>query len=147
MNIELKKMAEADIDDVHKIETQLFSDPWSKKAFLADLNNEYAISLTVHFENKVAGYASLYHTLEEIQIGNFAVAPDYHNRGIGTTIMEYIIELAKDLKAQLLILEVRRSNEAARKLYTKFGFKEVGQRRYYYRKPTEDALIMIKGID
>ncbi len=124
MNIEIKKMAEADIDDVHKIETRVFSDPWSKKAFLADLNNEYAISLTVHFENKVAGYASLYHALDEIQIGNFAVAPDYHNRGIGTVIMEYIIELAKDLKAQIKRLEVLGAKTAKERDHFKTAYQQ-----------------------
>ena len=147
MKLDIIKMTEADIDVVYEIETRVFSDPWSKQAFLADLKNDFAYPLVVRFENKIAGYASLYRAVDEIQIGNFAVAPDFHQRGIGAMLMEHILSLAVELKVRLLVLEVRPSNEAARKLYMKFGFKEAGKRRYYYHKPTEDALILVKGVD
>jgi hypothetical protein len=52
-------MTKDDIDGVHKIESKVFSDPWSKQAFLADLKNDYAHPLVAYFENKVAGYARL----------------------------------------------------------------------------------------
>ena len=147
MKIDITSMSEKDIDQVHIIESKVFSDPWSKKAFISDLKNEYAHPLTAYFENKVAGYATLYLAADELQIGNIAVSPDYHQRGIGTIIMEYILKLASEFKVRLLILEVRPSNEAACKLYNKFGFKKAGKRRFYYHKPVEDALIMIKGIE
>ncbi|HHI02112.1 MAG TPA: ribosomal-protein-alanine N-acetyltransferase [candidate division Zixibacteria bacterium] len=147
MKLDIIKMTEADIDAIYEIEKKLFSDPWSKQAFLSDLKNDFAYPLTVRFENKVAGYACLYRAVDEVQIGNFAVAPDFHQRGIGTMLMERILGMAAELEVRLFVLEVRPSNEAARKLYMKFGFKEAGKRRYYYRKPTEDALILIKGVD
>ncbi len=147
MKLDIIKMTEVDIDAVYEIETKVFADPWSKRAFLSDLKNDFTYPLVVRFENKVAGYACLYRAVDEIQIGNFAVAPDFHQRGIGTMLMEYILGLAAELQARLFILEVRPSNEAARRLYMKFGFKEAGKRRYYYRKPTEDALILIKSVD
>ncbi len=147
MKIEIKKMTETDIEAVHGIETRVFSDPWSKQAFISDLKNDYAYPLVTRFENKVAGYACLYRANDEIRIGNLAVVPDFQRRGIGTKLMDYIIKLAGELQKKLLILEVRQSNEAARKLYEKFDFKVAGQRRFYYRKPAEDALIMIRGID
>jgi len=140
-------MAESDIDDVHRIEVKVFSDPWSKRAFQSDMKNDFAIPLVAKFENKVAGYASLYAAADEIQIGNLAVAPDFHQRGIGTKLIEYIFKFAVDTQKRLLVLEVRPSNEAACKLYGKFGFKVAGKRKYYYHKPTEDALIMIRGVD
>ena len=140
-------MAENDIDEVHQIENRVFSDPWSKQAFLSDLKNDFAIPLVARFENRVAGYASLYAAADEIQIGNLAVAPDFHQRGIATRLIEHIIKMATETQKRLLVLEVRPSNEAACKLYTKFGFKVAGKRKYYYHKPTEDALIMIRGVD
>lgn len=140
-------MTDEDVDEIHRIESKVFSDPWSKRAFSSDIRNDFTIPLVARFEKKVAGYACLYKTADEIQIGNLAVSPDFHQRGIGTKIMEYIINLAAEQKVKVLVLEVRQSNEAARKLYLKFGFKVAGKRRYYYRKPQEDALIMIRGID
>ena len=147
MNIKITRMTDIDVDEIHKIESKVFSDPWSKRAFLSDIRNDFSIPLVAYFEKKVAGYACLYRTTDEIQIGNLAVSPDFHQRGIGTKIMEYIINLAAEQKVKTLVLEVRQSNEAARRLYLKFGFKVAGRRRYYYRKPSEDALIMIRGID
>lgn len=140
-------MAEADIDEVHEIESKVFSDPWSKRAFQSDLQNDYAWPLVARFERKVAGYASLYQAADELQIGNIAVAPDFHQRGIGTKLLEHIIKMARDNQKRLIILEVRPSNKAACSLYEKFGFKVAGKRKYYYHKPTEDALIMIRGVE
>ncbi len=147
MKIEIVKMAVNDIEDVHQIEVKVFNDPWSKQAFLSDMKNDFAIPLVARFENKVAGYASLYAAADEMQIGNLAVAPDFHQRGIGTKLIEHILKLAVETQKRLLVLEVRPSNEAACKLYRKFGFKVAGKRKYYYHKPTEDALIMIRGVD
>jgi ribosomal-protein-alanine N-acetyltransferase len=62
-------------------------------------------------------------------------------------LMEHVLNLASELKVRLLVLELRPSNKAAYNLYKKFGFEPAGKRKYYYRKPTEDALILIKGID
>jgi ribosomal-protein-alanine N-acetyltransferase len=147
MKIEIRKMSEADIDQVHEIESRVFSDPWSKKAFQSDLASSIALPHVALFENKVAGYICLYRVGDEIQIGNIAVSPDFHRRGIGTKLMEFILVLAAEQKRSLLVLEVRQSNEVACKLYEKFGFKVAGRRRLYYRQPMEDALIMIRGVD
>jgi ribosomal-protein-alanine N-acetyltransferase len=147
MKIEITRMAESDLDEVHQIETKVFSDPWSKQAFLSDLKNDFAIPLVARFENKVAGYTCLYSAADEIQIGNLAVSPDFRQRGIGTRLVEHIISLATENHKRLLVLEVRPSNEAACKLYAKFGFRVAGKRKYYYHKPTEDALIMIRGVE
>ncbi|OQX92647.1 MAG: ribosomal-protein-alanine N-acetyltransferase [candidate division Zixibacteria bacterium 4484_95] len=147
MDIKITRMTGEDVDEIHRIESKVFSEPWSKMAFLSDISNDFAIPLVARFEKKIAGYACLYKAVNEIQIGNLAVSPDFHQRGIGTKIMDYIIDLAAKQKVKVLILEVRQSNEAARKLYLKFGFRVAGKRKYYYHKPREDALIMIREVD
>jgi ribosomal-protein-alanine N-acetyltransferase len=147
MKIEIVKMAEKDVEEVHDIELKVFADPWSKQAFMADLKNDFAYPVVARFENKIAGYASLYQAADEMQIGNIAVAPDFHQRGIGTKLLEYIIQLAHENHKSLVVLEVRQSNTAATNLYKKFGFKVAGRRKYYYHKPVEDALIMIRGVE
>lgn len=147
IKIEITGMAESDVGEVHEIESKVYSDPWSKQAFMSDLKNDFAWPLVARFEKKVAGYASLYQAADELQIGNIAVSPDFHQRGIGTKLMEHIIRLAQENQKRLIVLEVRPSNEAACSLYKKFGFKVAGKRKYYYHKPTEDALIMIRGVE
>ncbi len=147
MKIEITRMAEEDLEEVHAIEKKLFSEPWSKRAFESDLRNDFAVPIVARFEDKVAGYASLYQAADELQIGNIAVAPDFHQRGIGTRLLEHSLAIARDNQKRLVVLEVRPSNTAACNLYKKYGFKVAGKRKYYYRKPTEDALIMIRGVD
>ena len=147
MKIEIVKMGENDIEEVHSIESRVFSQPWSKQAFISDLKNDFAVPLVARFEDKVAGYASLYQAADELQIGNIAVAPDFHQRGIGTLLLEHIIKVAQNNQKRLIVLEVRPSNTAACNLYKKFGFKVAGKRKYYYHKPIEDALIMIRGVE
>ena len=147
VKIEITRMAENDVDEVFQIESKVFADPWSKQAFLSDLKNNFAHPLVARFEKKVAAYASIYEAADEMEIGNLAVAPDFHQRGIGTKLLEYIVKLAAETHKRLLILEVRPSNTPAYNLYKKFGFKVAGKRKYYYHKPVEDALIMIKGVE
>jgi len=140
-------MTEADVEWVYEIETKVFANPWSKGAFSSDLKSDYAYPMVARVDDKVAGYACVYKAGDEIQIGNLAVAPDYHQRGIASKLLEQVIEFAKENHSKVVVLEVRQSNQAARRLYLKFGFKEAGKRKYYYRRPTEDALIMVKGVE
>ena len=87
-------------------------------------------------EETVLGYANFLHVLDEGDIGNVAVAPEYRRQGIALCARAAALDLA------FLTLEVRASNAPAIALYRKHGFQAVGQRRNYYQKPDEDALLM-----
>jgi ribosomal-protein-alanine N-acetyltransferase len=82
----------------------------------------------------------------ESHILNIATHPDFRRRGVGTALMAATVEEAHARKASLIILEVRRSNLEARRLYRKFGFEERRLRRNYYG-PGEDALVMELSTD
>jgi ribosomal-protein-alanine N-acetyltransferase len=146
MEVVIERMTESDLDGVVEIEKAVFADPWPKRAFKYDLSSDYSLPLTAKVENSVVGYASVYFVMDEMQIGNIAVAPGFQHRGIGAKMIRYIIDEAKRLKIARIYLEVRQSNENAQKLYLKFGFVISGRRRLYYSNPTEDALIMVKEI-
>lgn len=146
MGLLIEKMSENDLEEVTAIERRAFTDPWSKRAFQYDLKSDYAKPIVARFENHIAGYACLYLAADEMMIGNIAVSPDFQQRGIGSKMMEYIVDLAVNQSISQIALEVRESNQAARSLYLRFGFEITGRRKYYYRNPTEDALMMIKGI-
>jgi len=147
MDVAIGKMTEDDLDEVVDIEKATFADPWPKRAFKYDLSSDYSMPLAAKIDNSVVGYASVYFVMDEMQIGNIAVTPDFQHRGIGAKIMRHILEEAKRLKIARIFLEVRQSNENAQKLYLKFGFVVLGRRRLYYRHPTEDALIMAKEMN
>ena len=90
----------------------------------------------------VLGYANFLHVLDEGDIGNVAVAPEHRRQGIADALLDALCARAAALNLAFLTLEVRASNAPAIALYRKHGFQTVGQRRNYYQKPDEDALLM-----
>lgn len=98
--------------------------------------------LTAEAEGKVVGYVGLMYVLDEGYISNVAVHPDYRRRGIAQALVRALAKRAEAKFLSFVTLEVRESNEGARALYEKCGFKIVGRRKNYYEKPTEDAILM-----
>jgi ribosomal-protein-alanine N-acetyltransferase len=83
--------------------------------------------------------------VDEAHITTFAVLPAWRRQGIGARLMLAMMDLATELRARVATLEVRLSNDAARGLYARFGFRPVGIRPRYYSDNGEDALIMTSG--
>ena len=92
------------------------------------------------------GYIGVWIDGEASQIINFYVDDEFQNQGFGSMMLEFVIELCKMSNLNVLSLEVRESNQAARKLYTSFGFDEDGIRRNFYELPKENAILMHKFI-
>ncbi|MFL2763577.1 MAG: ribosomal protein S18-alanine N-acetyltransferase [Dehalococcoidia bacterium] len=91
---------------------------------------------------KIVGYIGLWYILEEAHIVSIGIDQDYRNCGLGEFLMIGAIDSAINRNVELVTLEVRISNYSAKKLYSKFGFNEVGIRKNYYFDNREDALIM-----
>src|ERR1035438_1233550 len=77
----------------------------------------------------------------EGEIENVVVANEFSRRGVGGQLLAELIRRARVALASAILLEVRASNAAARWLYEKYGFREVGRRRRYYIEPIEDAIL------
>lgn len=142
----IRRMEKRDLLQVEAIETALFSDAWSEQGFEDTLNSPYVISLVAidEAEDTILGYIIMYVSFEEGEISNVAVAKSAQNRGIGSALMQAILEKGLEESVTRFILEVRVSNTPAIALYNKFEFTEIGIRRGFYEKPREDALIMIR---
>ena len=142
----IRRMEKRDLLQVAAIETALFSDAWSEQGFEDTLNSPYVISLVAidEAEDTILGYIIMYVSFEEGEISNVAVAKSAQNRGIGSALMQAILEKGLEESVTRFILEVRVSNTPAIALYKKFGFTEIGIRRDFYEKPREDALIMVR---
>jgi ribosomal-protein-alanine N-acetyltransferase len=137
------------LDAVHAIEKRTFSIPWSKDEFRSEITGKEhayykAALIRGAWRTRVAGYAGLWHILNEGHITNFAVDEPYRRQGIGSMLLAALIELAAAYNMIGLTLEVRAGNDAALALYAKYGFKPEGLRRNYYTDPREDAVIMWK---
>ena len=136
-------MAAEDIPAVHAIESASFPTPWPPYAFRQELEtNRMARYLVVRAGGRVVGYAGIWLMVDEAHITTFAVLPAYRRRGIGGLLLCELMDLAADLGATVVTLEVRLSNASARRLYQQFGFRPVGVRPRYYSDDAEDALIM-----
>ena len=90
----------------------------------------------------VVAYGGMMVAVDEGQITNIAVHPDHRGEGYGKAVTMALIRHAKNHHLASITLEVRASNAVAIGMYQKLGFVEVGRRKGFYTKPTEDALIM-----
>jgi ribosomal-protein-alanine N-acetyltransferase len=90
----------------------------------------------------IAGFSGIWMMADEAHITNIAVRKEYQGRGIGSLLLIATIDLARELKASFMTLEVRASNLAAQRLYSRYGFTQTGLRRGYYLDNREDAVIM-----
>lgn len=141
MNIRL--MAEEDVESVSNIEMQLFSKPWTKQDFLNSMSDRHNIYLVAENDQcEVVGYCGIWGVLDEGQITNVAVRPEEQGIGIGYKMLQELISIGRNEGLSQFTLEVRVSNEKAIRLYQKLGFEEEGIRKEFYDKPVEDAIIM-----
>jgi ribosomal-protein-alanine N-acetyltransferase len=138
----------ADLDRVAGIERASFSDPWSRASFGALLGRAHVFfAVAEEADGEVAGYVVTWHAADEAEIANIAVEPGARGRRVGALLLDSALAEAARRGAASVFLEVRESNEAARRLYASRGFAPVGRRRGYYRKPAEDALVLRRAMD
>lgn len=142
--MEIRNMLPEDIDQVVEIENESFSRPWSKRSFEESLEKSDYIFIVADNRGVIVGYCGLYVVMDEANITNVAVKEEYRNKGVGYVIIEDLIERAKNAGVKAMTLEVRKSNNAAIRLYEQVGFKNAGIRRNFYESPKEDAVIMWK---
>lgn len=140
----IESMTVDDISQVAEIERQIFSIPWSEKAFRDSMESDNTIYIVAKENNNVAGYAGMYLSFEEGNITNVAVNPLSRRKGIGEKLVRDILNRAYEKGVRDVFLEVRETNSVAIALYEKIGFKEEGIRKNFYDKPRENALIMWK---
>ena len=135
---------EADLDGVLEVEGESFTNPWTREMYNWELQNRSVCHIFVARtrECPVAGFCAFWLVLDEIHINNVAVRPQLRGAGIGSALLHHVLAEAKQLGARRATLEVRASNEAARRLYERLGFFVAATRRNYYTKPVEDALVL-----
>lgn len=135
---------DADLDGVLEVESESFTNPWTREMYTWELQNRSVCHIFVARtpDCAVAGFCAFWLVLDEIHINNVAVRPHLRGVGIGSALLHHVLAEARQLGARRATLEVRASNEAARRLYERLGFYVAATRRNYYTKPVEDALIL-----
>jgi [ribosomal protein S18]-alanine N-acetyltransferase len=136
-------MLSTDIDRVYEIETRSHSAPWSKLTFQRELiGGRHNLCMVVEMDDIIVGFVCLYYVMDEGHITNIAVDDFFRKRGIATFMMLAVMDIMVSKGVKRLTLEVRRTNERAQNLYTKFGFKMKGMRKRYYTDNGEDAYVL-----
>ena len=141
MNIQISKMT---LDDFYQIKDVLisdFDDFWNVNTLEQELTNENSNYLVAKIENQIVGFAGIKSVLDEADIMNIVTKKDKRNLGIGSALLEKLLNVAKEKEIKKITLEVNESNISAIHLYKNFGFKEISIRENYYNK-TDNALIM-----
>lgn len=133
-----------DAEKVHEISNACFPVPWSLEAVKGEADNELAHYVVALHEDTVVGFGGMWIFLDEADITNIAVAPDFHGLQIGSKIVAALLNICRKKNIAGITLEVRVSNIIALKLYRKFGFIEEGIRKKFYENNNEDAVIMWK---
>jgi ribosomal-protein-alanine N-acetyltransferase len=146
----LEAAVEADVPALFALERRSFSHPWSENNFREAVSNPARVSTLVlrrpfprgAADRGVVAYCVYQAVADELHILDLVVAPEVRRRGIARWLLEFALDRAARQGADRAFLEVRRSNKAALELYRSLGFREMGERREYYREPAEDALLL-----
>ena len=143
----LRPLAVADLEMVMAIERRAYQFPWSPGIFRDCLRVGYCC-WCYEVDNDIQGYGVMSVAAGESHILNLTVNPDLQRQGIGKTLLQHFLQLARRHDADTVMLEVRPSNTAAIGLYEKLGFNEVGRRRNYYpaQEGREDALLLALSL-
>ena len=149
MTISVAGVRDDELAAVSAIERVAFTDPWSEKSFREALAHPAVYFAAARDDGgEVLGYVVAWFVADEGQIANLAVNPDAWGAGIGRMLLDAALAEAGLREADNVYLEVRDSNDRARRLYQSRGFEEVGRRKSYYRRPEEDAIVLrarVKG--
>jgi len=140
----IEVMNSSHVAQIAELEKICFSDPWSERSIASELNNKLAFWLVAVEGETVAGYIGSQTVMDETDMMNVAVHPDFRRQGVAEALVNKLVENLKRMGSHCLTLEVRASNAPAIALYEKLGFSEIGRRKNYYRNPREDALILRK---
>lgn len=138
----IRRMKEEDAPQVALIEADNFSVPWSEKSFREAAAKTETIYVVAEEDGEILGYAGAWCAFGEADITNVCVRKVSRKQGIGTRMLQFLIEEGVNVEIKTFFLEVRESNSTAISLYEKFGFQKIGVRKNFYEKPVENGIVM-----
>ncbi len=143
----LRDMTDADLDAVLRIEYEVHAHPWTRGNFSDALRSKYQCKV-YEASGDMLGYAVLMLGVDEADLLDIAIAARHQRRGLGRSLLEEMVALARRAGMRRVLLEVRASNAAAIGLYRKAGFADIGLRRDYYPASggREDAIVMGRNL-
>lgn len=142
--MELVPMSDGDVDAVTAIEQRAHPFPWTRGNFVDSLKAGHS-TWVFREGSALVGYGVLMMAVDEAELLNITIAPEYQRRGLGSVLLDELFGVARSHGAVRMLLEVRPGNAAGLALYSRFGFAEIGRRRAYYHGK-EDAIVMARDL-
>jgi [ribosomal protein S18]-alanine N-acetyltransferase len=139
-----RAMLPTDVDAVHTLDARAYPHPWSRANFADAIASGYVCACLCAADGTLMGHVVVMRGVDEMHLLNITVAPEHQGRGLGSAMLRDVMAWSQAEGAETLWLEVRQSNERARRLYVRGGFEAVGQRKGYYPdgRGREDAVVM-----
>jgi ribosomal-protein-alanine N-acetyltransferase len=145
--IRIAPLTLAHLDRVVEIERRSFTDPWTRGMFRSELEPPNPTYCRAAFRGEtLVGYLLAILITEEAHLGNLAVHPDARHQGVAQELLNDLLATCQETRIVRVTLEVRESNEIARKFYYKNRFIDIAIRKNYYRNPSEDAIVMLRSL-
>ena len=145
MNLEIYNMTDYDLSLIKDILIDDFDDFWTYDVLQEELNNPNSEYFVAKLENNILGFAGIWKAVDDVHITDIVVKKSNRQTGIGSKLMEKLIQTAKSQNFNSITLEVNEHNQPAINLYLKYGFKNVGFRKKYYNNK-DNAIIMTKEL-
>lgn len=145
MDINITTMTTQDIEQITENFSENFDKFWAINILQDDFASSNSIYIVAKVQNNVIGFAGIKVILDEADIMNIAVRTDKRSLGIGSLLLENLIQTAKQHACTKLTLEVNETNLPAIRLYEKYHFTRIGLRKKYYNN-TNDAILMQKDL-
>lgn len=142
MDITFLPLQETHLEKILEIERLSFPEPWSRGMFEREISLPISHFFIAASAGDITGYGGFWEIADEAHIVSLAVHPAHRSQGIGRKILGFLIDEMNKQGKRTALLEVRKSNVNAQRLYGSFGFVVNGCRPRYYG--TEDALLMGK---
>ena len=133
---DIRAMNRDDLDQVLAIENQAYGFPWARGIFEDCLRARYRC-VVLERDGAVIGYGVMMTAVGESHVLNLCIADEWRCRGLGETLLRFLLDEARQTFSMRALLEVRPSNAAALALYRRLGFEKIGVRRRYY--PSHDG--------
>ncbi len=139
----LRALRSTDIDAVLAIERACYPTPWTAAHFRHEIESHpFASCWAAERDGKLVAYACTWIVDGALHINNIATDPAWRRRGYAARLLRAVLADAAARGCDRATLEVRPSNEPAKKLYERLGFRREGMRRGYYVDTAEDALLL-----
>jgi [ribosomal protein S18]-alanine N-acetyltransferase len=136
-----------DLPEVLELERICFSDPWAPEAFREEVRRgSQGLNRVLRVDGRLCAYSISWVVADEVHLANLAVDPLCRRQGLAAALLDDLLAEGRRRRASVVWLEVRAGNQAAIRLYEKYGFRRMYVRKNYYTRQREDALVMVRPV-